>query len=112
MDRGEKVRMRDYIGQHLDLTGTRLSDDQAQRLVNFIDDYDQYRGRSFTENSSRSGWSSDGRYTRNETVVDTFTDTVGIHREQHYRDDDGQEGSHAQNITNARGILDWLDTHR
>jgi hypothetical protein len=112
MDRGEKARMRGYIGQHLDVSGTRLSDYQAQRLVDFIDDYDQYRGRSFTKNSTHTGWSSDGRYVRSETIVDTFTDAVGIHREHSYRDDDGQEGSHAQIIATARGILDWLDANR
>lgn len=112
MDRGEKARMREYIGQHLDVSGTRLSDYQAQRLVDFIDNYDQYRGRSFTKNSSHRGWGSGGRYVRSETTVDTFTETVGIHREYSYQDDDGQSETHNRSITSARGILDWLDANR
>jgi hypothetical protein len=29
MDRNEKKRIRDYIGEHLDVSGTRLTDDEA-----------------------------------------------------------------------------------
>jgi sucrose-6-phosphate hydrolase SacC (GH32 family) len=111
MDRSEKTRLREYIGGHLDLSATRLSDHQAQRLADFIDGYDAYRGQSFERSSSHRGWGSDGRYVRHETTVDTFTGTVGILREYSFRDDDGQEGRSTQNITTARGILDWLDAH-
>ncbi|WP_407358037.1 hypothetical protein LTA6_002628 [Microbacterium sp. LTA6] len=111
MERGEKARMRDYIGQHLDVSSTRLSDYQAQRLVEFIDSYDQYRGKSFTKRRTHRDFSSDGRYERHVTIVDTFTEAVGIYREYSYRDDDGQEGGHREDIRTARGILDWLDAN-
>lgn len=112
MERAEKTRMRDYIGQHLDLSGTRLSDYQAQRLVEFIDSYDQYRGKSFTTRRTHRGFSSDGRYERQMTTVDTFTGVVGIHREYSYRDDDGEEGGYSEEIRTARGVLEWLDANR
>jgi hypothetical protein len=111
VDRDEKARMRNYIGEHLDLAGTRLSDFQAQRLVDFIDNYDQYRGRSFERNSTHRGFSSEGRYVRSDTVLDTFTDAVGIHRDTYHRYDDGQEDHFPEDITTARGILDWLDSN-
>ncbi|KAF2412533.1 hypothetical protein B1729_14570 [Microbacterium sp. B35-04] len=112
MDRGDKARTRDYIGQYLDVSGSRLSDYQAQRLVDFIENYDKYRGQSFTKKRSTPGWGSDGRYERTEIIIDTFTDAVGIQRETLHRYDDGQEDRYAENITTARGILDWLDAHR
>ncbi|MCR2763809.1 hypothetical protein NQ152_09850 [Microbacterium sp. zg.B48] len=55
MDRDEKARMRNYIGEHLDVSDARLSDYQAQRLVDFIDNYAQYRWRSFERNSTHRG---------------------------------------------------------
>jgi hypothetical protein len=112
MDRGDKARMRAYIARHLDVSGTRLSDYQAQQLVDFIDDYDRYRGRSFTKESSSRGFSSDGRYTRVETIVETFTDPIGIRREIHHSYDDGQEDHFVESITTARGVFDWLFDHR
>ncbi|PAX83398.1 hypothetical protein CLM85_15870 [Streptomyces albidoflavus] len=46
MDRHEKKRLRDYIGEHLDVSGTRLTDDEATFLGNFLDEYDKtHRGR-------------------------------------------------------------------
>ena len=48
---------------------------------------------------------------RSDTVVDTFTDAVGIRRDTYHRYDDGQEDHFAEDITTARGILDWLDVN-
>lgn len=53
MDRNEKKRIRDYIGEHLDVSGTRLTVDEAIRLRDFIDQYDEsYKGRSETRRST------------------------------------------------------------
>lgn len=112
MDSDEKAHMRAYISRYLDYAGTRLSDYQAQVLVALIDNYDDYRGKSYVKRSSHAGQSSGGRYVRTETTVDTFTETVGIHREYSYRDDDGQEGGHTEDIRTARGMFDWLWDNR
>lgn len=111
-DRGDGAQMRAYIGQHLDVAGTRLSEYQARRLVDFIDNYDQYRGKSFKKETPSRGFSSDGRYARTETVVDTFTDPIGIRREISHRYDDGKENRFVEHISTARGIFDWLFEHR
>ncbi|MBD8205956.1 hypothetical protein IFU08_08090 [Microbacterium sp. CFBP 8790] len=112
MERSEKARVRAYIGQHLDVSGTRLSDYQAQCLVDFIDTYDRYRGKSFKKEASSPGFGSDGRYVRVETIVDTFIDPIGIRRETHHSYDDGHERRFVEDITSARGIFDWLFEHR
>lgn len=113
MDRGEKKRLREHIGEHLDLSGTRPTDREAVELAQFVDDYDDtYRGTSRTRTRSRDGWSSDGKYTRDETLTDTLTDVVGIRFDYEYTDDDGQTGESSTHVTGARGILNYLRDRR
>jgi hypothetical protein len=109
VDRHEKKRLRDYIGEHLDVSRTRLTDDETTFLSDFLDEYDEtYKGRTETRTTSHNGWGSDGKYTRRETFTDTFTDDVGIRQDYEYRDDDGQSGKSTNVITDARGILNWF----
>lgn len=109
MDRNEKKRLRERIGEHIDVSGTRMSDDEATFLAGVIDNYDeQYRGESSTKTSSFTGWSSDGKYTRTETRSHTFTDDIGIREDYKYQDDDGQTGTESKVIKDARGMLNWF----
>jgi len=109
VDRHEKKQLRDRIGERLDVAGARLTDDEATFLANFVDEYDEtYKGRTETRTTSRDGWSSDGKYTRQETFSDTFTDDVGIRQDYEYKDDDGQSGASSNEIRDARGILNWF----
>jgi hypothetical protein len=113
VDRSEKKRIRDHIGEHLDVSGARLTDDEAVLLCGFVDEYDEaYKGRSETRTRSFDSWSSDGKYTRTETFTDTFTDDVGIRSEYSYKDDDGQSGESNTEIRDARGVLNWLRNQR
>ena len=113
VDRNEKKRIRDKIGEHLDVSGARLTDHEAGFLNEFIDDYDEtYRGKSKTRRSSSSGWSSDGKYVRTEEFTDTFTDAIGIRQDYSYHDDDGQSGTSSSEIKDARGILNWFRDRR
>jgi hypothetical protein len=113
VDRNEKKKLRERIGEHLDVSNTRLTDDEAGFLHDFIGDFDdKYRGQSETRRSSRDGWSSDGKYTRTEELTHTFTDDIGIRVDYQYRDDDGQTGESSREIKDARGILNWFRDHR
>ena len=113
MDRHEKKRLRDHIGEYLDVSNTRLTDYEASLLVDFIDTYDErYKGQSQTRTTSHDSWSSDGRFTRKETFTDTFPDEVGIRQDYEYQDDDGQSGSSTSLIQDARGVLNWLSNQR
>lgn len=113
MDRNEKKRIRDYVGEHLDVSGTRLTDDEAVFLSDFVDKYeDAYKGHSETRTSSHVGWSSDGKYRREETTTHTFPDDVGIRTDYSYQDDDGQSGESSTKIKDARGVLNWFRDHR
>jgi hypothetical protein len=112
MDKDEKKRLREHIGEHLDVSGTRLTDDEAQQLGRFVDSYDDHRGKSETRTTKRQAWSSDGKYVREETYTDTFTDEVGIRTDYSYQDDDGQSDSSSTEIRDARGVLNWLKKSR
>ncbi len=113
MDRNEKKRLRDFIGEHVDVSGARLTDEEARSLADFIQDYDEtYRGRSESRRTSHSGWSSDGKFVRTEEFTDTFTDEIGIRQDYAYHDDDGQSGESSSHIKDARGILNWFKDRR
>ncbi|TFD83221.1 hypothetical protein [Cryobacterium fucosi] len=109
MDQHEKKKIRDHIGEHIDVSNARLTNDETTFLRDFVDKYDEdYKGRTETRTTSRNGWSSDGKYTRQETVTDTFTDNIGIREDYEYKDDDGQNGSSSREVKDARGILNWF----
>lgn len=111
MDKIEKKQLRDKISEYLDVSGTRLTDYEALRLGEFIDGYGKYRGRVSTRSSSRTAWSSDGKYIRHETFTDTFIDDVGIEKYYAYQDDDGDHREETTVVKDARGILNWLNEH-
>ena len=111
VDRHEKKRLREHIGEHLDVSGARLSDDEAEELAYLIDNYDEYRGQSQTRTRSHVDWSSDGKYTREETWTETFTDNVGIRTDYSYQDDDGQSDKASAEISDARGMLNLRRDH-
>jgi hypothetical protein len=113
MDRAEKKRIRDRIGERLDVASTRITDDEALMLDTFLSNYDEaYGGRSETRRSTHVGWSSEGKYVRKNAVTDTFTEEPGIRRCHKYEDDDGQSGESCVEINDARGILNYLKGRR
>lgn len=112
MDPKEKKKLRERLGEVIDLSRTRLSDDDAELLGEFVDNYDDVRGYSRTRTQTHSGWSSDGKYIRTETRTNTFTDDVGIRADYSYRDDDGATGEDTTEIRDGRGIVNWLRSNR
>lgn len=109
MDRNEKKKLREHIGEHLDVSGARLTDDDATFLGDFVDNYDEnYKGQSESRTRTFDSWSSDGKYTRTEEYTDTFPEEVGVRRECSYHDDDGQSGGSSTEIRDARGVLNWF----
>lgn len=113
MDRSEKKRLRKKIAEHIDISATRLSDNEAQQLSDFVDDYDSYSGTSDTRERTWKGFSSEGTYWRTETTTDTFLEEgVGIHRKTHVHDDDDTEWTDTEDIRDGRGILNWLHDNR
>jgi hypothetical protein len=115
MDRDEKRHLRDHIARHLDISHVRMTDDEALTLSRFVEQYDvRYRGTSLPpRTTTHSGWGSDGRYIVTETYADSFpTDRVGIQQTYEYSDDDGVHRSTVTDITDGRGVLNWLRDRR
>ncbi|MFC8722473.1 hypothetical protein [Kitasatospora sp. NPDC057198] len=109
MDPRERQQRRNYIGEYLDVSSTRLRDDEVMFLCEFIETYDQtYRGVTKTRTKPGRGWGSDGKYTYSETYTYTFTDDVGIREDYQYQDDDGGKRENTMVIKDARGVLNWF----
>lgn len=109
MDKSEKKRLREKIGERLDVSHTRMSDDDAVLLDSFLDSYESdYRGESRTKASSGIGFDSDDRYRYKESTTYTFTDEPGVRVDYSYEDDDGDSRSSSQTLTDARSVLDVL----
>lgn len=109
MDRSEKKRLREKIGERLDVSHTRMSDDDAVLLDSFLDSYESdYRGESRKKTSCDVGFSSDGRCRFKESTTYTFTDQPGVRVDYSYEDDDGDSHRSSQTLTDARSVLDVL----
>lgn len=110
MDRNEKLRQKEYISRHVNVSNTRLKNWEVSFLVDFIERYDaDYRGHSETLRPVETmGFDRGDTYRRRSTISYTFTDDIGIHEldEVHY--DDGQNDTFPSNITDARGIIEWF----
>ena len=108
MDKKEKKRI---ISAVIDLANGRYKDKEVDTLYDLVKNRDDYNGTSRTYKRSFDGWSSDGKYTREEETTYTVrSDEEGVRIEQHYeyRDDDGQTGSRDQIFDTGREILNAL----
>lgn len=113
MDQKEKKEKKEHIGKHININNARLKDGEVNTLFDFVNNYDDdYKGKSKTKKRTYDGWSSDGKYTRQEEYTSTFTEDVGIHEEYRYYDDDGQSGGNSTHIKDARGILNWFKNQK
>ncbi|ASN20121.1 hypothetical protein [Arthrobacter sp. YN] len=114
MDRNEKSRLNNFIGEHLDVSRTRLKDWEVDFLVGFIENYDaDYKGVSETLRTTETkGFDRSDTYRRRSTISYAFTDDIGIHEVDRVEYDDGQRDDFSVNITNARGVLEWFMKRR
>lgn len=95
---------RDYLSQYIDISGSRLSGDDVQLLMNFINSV----GNTAKKTRSYSSWYSGGRYSGTETDVYVIEDDYTISHYNSYADDDGDKGSCTQSYSNAREIINIL----
>ena len=102
-----KNEKRENIGNYLDVSNSRFSADEYDTLNDYVSD-DSMTGKTYTENNTFTGWSSDGKYTRWEETTYTINDDRSITELYNYRDDDGQEGQREYSYSNAREVLSIL----
>ncbi len=111
MDRKEKLAKKDYISGAVDLSNGRFKDKEVELLYDLVENRGTYNGTTKSYKHSFDGWSSDGKYTRNEETTYTLrSDESGIRIEEHYQyhDDDGQSGSNDRDYRTGRDILNIL----
>ena len=111
MDRKEKKQMKERISDYLDLGNGRYKDDEVETLLDLTENREEYDGRSKTHRHSFTGWSSDGKYTRDEETTYTIrsdNDRVRIDEHYEYHDDDGQHGEYDRTYESGRDILNIL----
>lgn len=104
--------IRNKISQKINLSGTRLKDSEADALFDFVENIDDYSGKSKTIKKSHDGWGSDGKFTRTENWTYTVDDNdagISIIEEYSYLDDDGASDNNTIVHSTGRAILGLLE---
>ena len=108
MDRKEKNEKKRIISEHIDLGKGRYKDDEVDALHELTTNREKYNGQTKTVKHRLVGWSSDGKYTREEETTYTFKgddEGVRIEEKYQYHDDDGQRGASDRVHNTGRDIL-------
>ena len=110
MDRNEKKRRREFIGEHLDVSGTRLNDDETRMLCDYIENFaDDYSGQSETRRTTTKGFDRGDTYRRTVECTTTFKGDMSIREVCQVSYDDGQiDDPTMVIIKDARGIVNRL----
>lgn len=93
----------------MNMANQRFKDDEIDRLNYLVENRDEFKGQFNEKRREFTDWSSEGKYTRNETTRETFvSDDNGIRVERKYKfvDDDGYSGGGEQTMNRARDILE------
>ncbi len=112
MDRKEKNRMKNEIGEHIDLANGRYKDYEVEQLHSLVKNRDAFDGQSRTYRKSYKTFDSEDTYRVEETDTYTFrSDDSGIRIEQDWtRDwDDGQHDVSHRSYSSGREILNVLE---
>lgn len=112
MDANEKKKARARIGEHIDVSKARLTDAEAGELLDLVNGYDDYKGKTRSQTISGDSWSSDGKFSYKRTTTHTFTDDIGIREDFEYSTDDNDHEKRSTEIKDARGILNLLHEQR
>lgn len=110
MDRNEKRRRREFIGERIDVRGTRLKDDETAVLCDYIENFaNDYKGQSETRRTTTKGFDRGDTYRRTVECTTTFEADMSIREVCQVSYDDGQVNDPTTTvIKDARGILNWL----
>ena len=111
MERKERAQKRSRIGEKIDLSNGRFSDDEINQLYDIVNNPQKYDGKTKTHHDKYTSFSSDGKFTR--TSQDKYTlkagaDDVQIEESYSYHDDDGQSGTQETVYKKGRDILNIL----
>lgn len=108
MDRKEKNEKKEIISDYIDLGNGRYKDYEVDTLHELATNREKYNGQSKTLKNKLNGWSSDGKYSREEETTYTFKgDDEGVRIEEKYQylDDDGQSDTIDKVHNKGRDVL-------
>ena len=111
MDKKEKKSKKGVISAFIDLGSGRYKDEEVETLFDLVNNRKKYDGTSRTYTGSHTGWSSDGKYTRDSETTYIFRGKehgVSVEENYSYHDDDGQSGSYNRVYSTAREVLPLL----
>lgn len=111
MDKNQKSEKKRIISEKIDLGNGRYKDEEIDKLFDLTNKPEICSLLNKTITNSYTGFSSDGKYTRNEeTTYECNQDDRGIQlvKKYQYSDDDGQTGKSETQTNNGREILNIL----
>lgn len=103
-----KTEKKQIISNDINLANGRFKDSELDLLHDIVSNKEKYNGMSRSFSETYDGWSSDGKYTRNENTTYTVCANDGdvhISEKYSYLDDDGQSGSYETVHDTARDFL-------
>ena len=112
VDRKVKNAKKNIISEQINLGNGRYRDSEVNTLHDIVVNRGEYIGKSKTVKKSYTGWSSDGKYTRQEETIYSIKgddSSLYIEEKYHYHDDDGQSDGFEQNYSTGREILNLLE---
>ena len=106
-----KKQKKQIIGRDIDLANGRFRDEEIDCLYDIVSNKNSYNGRTRTFKDSYDGWSSEGKFHRNETTsykIRAGKRGVSIDESYYCHDDDGATWNENRSHTKARDILNVL----
>lgn len=106
-----KKEKKQIISKSIDLANGKYKDEEVDRLYDMVTNPDSYIGKSKTMNRSSSGFSSDGKYSREEKrtyTINKENGKISVDFDYEYHDDDGDSGNYSSSFSTGREILSIL----
>lgn len=113
MDQKEKEEKKKFISKNINLANGRYKDSEIDFLHEISTNIDKYNGKTKAIKKEIRGWSSDGKFVRQEeTTYSIKADGKGLYIEEKYKyqDDDGMCGDSSIEYRTGRKIIDILKT--
>ncbi len=111
MNKREKDEKKSFISKTIDLANGRFKDSEINILENLVKNRAEFNGSAKSFERTFDGFSSDGRYRRNERTTFTIKDLGDkIHIEEitEVNDDDGYSNKFVKTYKTGREIINIL----
>lgn len=111
MNKKEKEEKKRIISRNVNLENGRYKDEEIDELYELVTNFEEHNGLTKSIKNEYTGWSSDGKYTREEETAFTIKEDSGVIQIEEvykYHDDDGQSGSRKLVHNSGRDIITVL----